>query len=144
VCSKVNNIANTIELLCLLCLVGNAFCTHKGLNRTDKRVVYAYVIRGNLAKSSAKVVVLNSLDKQRRKIGSSLTLFAINFNKVEKQLNKLSILVNKLDVYSLEMFIAIYCLLCISANIEAANCIVVEIPNNLLLLSAEVPNDARH
>jgi hypothetical protein len=131
-------------LSCLLCLVGNAFCAHKGLNCTDKRVVYSYVIRGNPAKSSAKVIVLNSLDKQRRKIGSSLTLFAINFNKVEKQLNKLSMLVNKLDIYSLEMFIAMHCLLCISADIEVANCIVAEIPNNLLLLSAEVPNNARH
>jgi hypothetical protein len=106
--------------------------------------VYSYVIRGNSAKSSAKVVVLNSLDKQRRKIGSSLALFAINFNKVEKQLNKLSMLVNKLDIYSLEMFVAMHCLPCISADIEAANYIVAEVPDNLLLLSAEVPNDARH
>jgi hypothetical protein len=130
--------------LCLLCLVGNAFCAHKGLNCTDERVVYSYVIRGNPAKSSAKVVVLNSLDKQRRKIGSTLTLYAINFNKVKKQLNKLSMLVNKLDIYSLEIFVAMLCLLYISADIEAANCIVAEIPNNLLLLSAEVLNNARH
>jgi hypothetical protein len=53
-------------------------------------------------------------------------------------------LVNKLDIYSLEMFIAMLCLLYISANIEAANCIVAEIPNNLLLLSAEVSNNAQH
>jgi hypothetical protein len=53
-------------------------------------------------------------------------------------------LVNKLDIYGLEMFIAMLCLLCISANIEAANSIVAEIPNNLLLLSAEVLYDARH
>jgi hypothetical protein len=53
-------------------------------------------------------------------------------------------LVNKLDIYSLEMFVAIYYLLCISANIEVANCIVVEISNNLLLLSAEVLNNAQH
>jgi hypothetical protein len=136
--------ANATESSCLLCLVGNAFCAHKGLNRTDKRVVYSCVIRGNLAKSSAKIVVLNSLDKQRRKIGSTFALLAINFNKVKKQLNKLSMLVNKLDIYGLEMFIAMLCLLCISANIEAANSIVAEIPNNLLLLSAEVPYDARH
>jgi hypothetical protein len=129
-------------LLCLLCLVGNAFCAHKGLNRTDERIVYSYVIRGNLSKLSAKVVVLNSLDKQRRKIGSTLALCAINFNKVKKQLNKLSMLVNKLDIYSLEMFVAMLCLLCISANIEEANCIVAEIPNYLLLLSAEVSNNA--
>jgi hypothetical protein len=136
--------ANATESSCLLCPVGDAFCAHKGLNRTDKRVVYSYVIRGNPAKSSAKVVVLNSLDKQRRKIGSSLAFFAINFNKVEKQLNKLSMLVDKLDIYGLEMFVAMHCLPCISADIEAANRIVAEIPNNLLLLSAEVPNDARH
>jgi hypothetical protein len=131
-------------LSCLLCLVVNALCAHKDLNYTDKRVVYSNVIRGNLTKLSAKVVILNSLNKQRRKIGSSLALFAVNFNKVKKQLNKLSMLVNELDIYSLEMFIAIYCLLCISADIEAANYIVAEISNNLLLLSAEVPNDARH
>jgi hypothetical protein len=119
-------------------------CAHKDLNYTDKRVVYSNVIRGNLTKLSAKVVILNSLNKQRRKIGSSLALFAVNFNKVKKQLNKLSMLVNELDIYSLEMFIAIYCLLCISADMEAANYIVAEISNNLLLLSAEVPNDARH
>jgi hypothetical protein len=71
-------------LLYLLYLVGNAFCAHKGLNCTDKRVVYSYVIRGNLAKLSAKVVVLNSLDKQRRKIGSTVAFYAINFNKVKK------------------------------------------------------------
>jgi hypothetical protein len=53
-------------------------------------------------------------------------------------------LVNKLDIYSLEMFVAMHCLPCISADIEAANCIVAEVPDNLLLLSAEVPNDARH
>jgi hypothetical protein len=53
-------------------------------------------------------------------------------------------LVNKLDIYSLEMFVAMHYLLCISTNMEAANRIVAEIPNNLLLLSAEVPNDARH
>ena len=135
---------NATESSCLLCLVGDAFCTHKGLNRTDKSVVYSYVIRGNLAKLSGKIVVLNSLDKQRRKIGSTLALFAINFNKVKKQLDKLSMLVNKLDTYSLDMFVAMLCLLCISANTEAANCIVAEIPNNLLLLSAEVPNNARH
>jgi hypothetical protein len=76
--------ANATESSCLLCPVGDAFCAHKGLNCTDKRVVYSYVIRGNSAKSSTKVIVLNSLDKQRRKIGSSLALFAINFNKVEK------------------------------------------------------------
>jgi hypothetical protein len=99
---------------------------------------------GNPAKLSANVVVLNSLDKQCRKIGSSLALFAINFNKVEKQLNKLSMLVDKLDIYSLEMFVAMHCLLYISADIEAANYIVVEILNNLLLLSAEVLNNAQH
>jgi hypothetical protein len=53
-------------------------------------------------------------------------------------------LVHKLDIHGLEMFVAMHCLLCISADMEAANCIVAEIPNNLLLLSAEVPNDARH
>jgi hypothetical protein len=51
-------------------------------------------------------------------------------------------LVNKLDIYGLEMFVAMLCLLCISANIEEANCIVAEIPNYLLLLSAEVSNNA--
>jgi hypothetical protein len=136
--------ANATESSCLLRPVGDAFCAHKGLNRTDERVVYSYVIRGNPAKSSAKVVVLNSLDKQRRKIGSTLALCAINFNKVKKQLNKLSMLVDKLDIYSLEMFVAMLCLPCISADMEAANCIVAEIPNNLLLLSAEVSNNARH
>ena len=55
-------IANTIKLLYLLSLVGNAFCAHKSLNSTDKRVVYSYVIRGNPTKLSAKVVVLNSLN----------------------------------------------------------------------------------
>jgi hypothetical protein len=131
-------------LSCLLCLVVNTLYAHKDLNCTDKRVVYSNVIRGNLVKSSAKVVVLNSLNKQRRKIGSSLTLFTINFNKVKKQLNKLSMLVNRLDIYSLEMFVAIHYLLCISANIEAANYIVAEISNSLLLLSTEVLNNARH
>jgi hypothetical protein len=53
-------------------------------------------------------------------------------------------LVDELDIYSLEMFVAMYCLLCISADMEAADCIVAEISNNLLLLSAEVLNDARH
>jgi hypothetical protein len=53
-------------------------------------------------------------------------------------------LVDKLDIYGLEMFVAMHCLPCISADMEAANCIVAEIPDNLLLLSAEVPNDARH
>jgi hypothetical protein len=50
-------------------------------------------------------------------------------------------LVNKLDFYSLKILVAILCLLYISANIEAANCIIAEIPNNLLLLSAEVLNN---
>jgi hypothetical protein len=93
---------------------------HKYLNYTHKRVVYSKVIRGNLAKSSAKVIVLNSLDQQRRKIGSSLTLFTVNFDKVKKQLNKLSMLVDELDIHSLEMLIAMHCLPCISTNIEAA------------------------
>ena len=53
-------------------------------------------------------------------------------------------LVDELDIYSLEMFVAMYCLPCISADMEAANYIVAEISDNLLLLSAEVPNDARH
>jgi hypothetical protein len=53
-------------------------------------------------------------------------------------------LVDELDIYSLEFFVAMPYLLCISANIEAANCIVAEISNNLFLLSAEVPNNARH
>jgi hypothetical protein len=53
-------------------------------------------------------------------------------------------LVNRLDIYSLEMFVAIHYLLCISANIEAANYIVAEISNSLLLLSTEVLNNARH
>jgi hypothetical protein len=83
------------------------------------------------------------VDKQSRKVSSNVALFAINFNKVEKQSNKLSILVDKL-VYGLGMFVAMHCLLCISANIEAANCIIAEIPNNLLLLNAEVLNDTRH
>jgi hypothetical protein len=84
------------------------------------------------------------MNQQRRKIGSSLALFAVNFNMVEKQLNKLSMPVNKLNINGLEMLVAMHCLLCISANIEAANCIVAEISNNLLLLSAEVPNNVRH
>jgi hypothetical protein len=53
-------------------------------------------------------------------------------------------LVDELDIYSLEMFVAMHCLPCISADMEAADCIVAEISDNLLLLSAEVPNDARH
>ena len=136
--------ANATELSCLLSLVGNAFCAHKGLNCTDKRVVHAYIIRGNPTKPSAEVVVLNSLNQQRRKIGSSLAFFAVNFNKVKKQLNKLSMLVNKLNIYRLEMLVAMHRLPCISADIEAADCIVAEISDNLLLLSAEVPNNARH
>jgi hypothetical protein len=77
--------ANVTESLCLLSPVGNAFCAHKSLNRTDKRVVHAYVIRGNPTEPSAEVVVLDSLNQQRRKIGSSLAFFAVNFNKVRKQ-----------------------------------------------------------
>jgi hypothetical protein len=133
-----------MESLYLLCPVVDALCAHKDLDCTDKRVVYCNVIRGNPTKSSAKVVILNSLYEQRRKIGSSLALFTVNFNKVKKQLNKLSMLVDELDIYSLEMFVAMHCLPCISADMEAANCIVAEISDNLLLLSAEVPNDARH
>jgi hypothetical protein len=53
-------------------------------------------------------------------------------------------LVDKLDIYGLEMFVAMHYLPCISADMEAANYIIAEIPNNLLLLSAEVPNDARY
>lgn len=136
--------ANATESSCLLSLVGNAFCAHKGLNCTDKRFVHAYVIRGNPTKPSAEVVVLDSLNQQRRKIGSSLAFFAINCNKVEKQLNKLSMPVNKLNIHGLEMLVAIHRLLCISADMEAANYIVAEISNNLLLLSAEVPNNAQH
>jgi hypothetical protein len=136
--------ANATESSCLLCLVVDALCAHEDLDCTDKRVVYSNVIRGNPTKSSAEVVILDSLNEQRRKIGSSLALFAVNFNKVKKQLNKLSMLVDELDIYSLEMFVAMHCLLCISADMEAADCIVAEISDNLLLLSAEVPNDARH
>jgi hypothetical protein len=53
-------------------------------------------------------------------------------------------LVNKLDIHGLKMLVAMHCLPCISADMEAADCIVTEISDNLLLLSAEVPNDARH
>jgi hypothetical protein len=57
--------ANATESSCLLCPVVDALCAHKDLNCTDKRVVYSNVIRGNLAKLSAKVIVLNSLNMQR-------------------------------------------------------------------------------
>jgi hypothetical protein len=123
--------ANTAESLCLLCPVGNAFCAHKSLDCTDKRVVHSYVIRGNPAKSSTKNVVLNSLDQQRRKVGASLALFAVNFNKVKKQLDKLSVLLDELDINGLEMLIAMHCLPCIGADMEAAKCIIAEIPNNV-------------
>jgi hypothetical protein len=53
-------------------------------------------------------------------------------------------LVDKLDIYGLEMFMVMYCILCISTDMEVANYIVVEVPDNLLLLGAEVPNDTRH
>jgi hypothetical protein len=37
----------------------------------------------------------------------------------------------------------VYRLLCVGANVEAADRIIVKVPNNLLLLSSEVPNDTR-
>jgi prefoldin subunit 5 len=64
-------------------------------------------------------------------------------DEVKKELNKLSVSVHKLDIHCLEVLIPVYRLLYISANIEAADCIIVKVPNNLLLLSSEVPNNTR-
>jgi hypothetical protein len=64
-------------------------------------------------------------------------------DEVKKELNKLSVSVHKLDIHCLEVLIPIHRLLCVSANIEVANYIIVKVPNNLLLLSSEVPNNTR-
>jgi prefoldin subunit 5 len=64
-------------------------------------------------------------------------------DEVKKELNKLSVSVHKLDIHCLEVLMPVYRLLYISANIEVADYIIVKVPNNLLLLSSEVPTNTR-
>jgi hypothetical protein len=51
-------------------------------------------------------------------------------------------LVYKLDIYRLEVLVPVHSLLRISAYMEAADCIVAEILDDLLLLGAEVADNA--
>jgi hypothetical protein len=51
-------------------------------------------------------------------------------------------LVYKLDIYYLEVLMPMHSLLRISAYIEAANCIIAKILDNLLLLGAKVADNA--
>ena len=108
-----------------------------------KYVVHSYVVRRYPTESTAEIVVLNSLYKQRSQIGPSLAFFAININEVKKELNKLSVSVDKLDIHCLEVLMPMHRLPCVGTNIEAADCVIVKVPNNLLLLSSKVPNNAR-
>ena len=64
-------------------------------------------------------------------------------NEVKKELNKVSVSVDKLDIHCLKVLMPVHRLPCVGASMEAADRIIVKVPNNLLLLSPEVPNDTR-
>jgi hypothetical protein len=57
--------ADTAKSLCLFRPVADSFGPHKGLNYTYKRVVHSYVVRRYLTESTAEIVVLDGLYKQR-------------------------------------------------------------------------------
>jgi hypothetical protein len=58
-------VADTAKSSCLFRLVADSFGPHKGLNYMYKRIVHSYVVRRYLTESTAEIIVLDGLYKQR-------------------------------------------------------------------------------